>query len=76
MKKDLLQLIMDGMNWDKKKAQLWFNTPNPLLGGAKPNAFELLRGSKKLQKFIEIQLSENIPTYFPPNRKQGRKNEK
>lgn len=55
----LIKLVMDGMKWDKKKAQRWFNTPNPLLGGATPNGFELMRGKLKLEKFIRNQLSEN-----------------
>lgn len=55
---------MDGMGWDKNKSQLWFNVPNPLLGGATPNAFEAFRGKAKLEKFIRTQLSENRP---PPN---------
>jgi len=58
---DLLQLVMDGMGWDKKKAQLWFNTPNPLLGGATPNGYELTKGKDRLLKFIKNQLSENKP---------------
>lgn len=58
-KPDLLQLVMDGMGWDKEKAQLWFNTPNPLLGGTTPNAYETFRGKGKLEKFIRVQLSEN-----------------
>lgn len=56
---DLLQLVMDGMGWDKKKAQLWFHTPNPLLGGYVPNAYQLVRGIKKLEKFIRNLLDEN-----------------
>jgi len=58
---DLLQVVMDGMGWDKKKAQLWFNVPNPLLGNVTPNAYELFRGKEKLEKFIKNQLSENRP---------------
>lgn len=61
MKTDLLQLVMDGMNWEKKKAQLWFNTPNPLLGQATPNGYELLKGTERLEKWIRQQLSENEP---------------
>lgn len=70
---DLLQLVMDGMGWEKKNAQKWFNVPNPLLGGATPNGFELMRGKEKLEKFIRHQLEENIKKfsvedkYFEPN---------
>lgn len=58
---DLLQLVIDGMGWDKKKARKWFNVPNPLLGGATPNGFEMMRGKMKLEKFIRDQLSLNRP---------------
>jgi len=58
---DLLQLVMDGMGWDKETAQEWFNVPNPLLGGATPNGYEIMRGKDKLLKFIRNQLSENKP---------------
>lgn len=58
---DLLQLVMDGMGWEKEKARRWFETPNPLLGGATPYSFELFRGKEKLSKFIHNQLSENKP---------------
>lgn len=59
MKTDLLQLIMNGMGWEKSKAKKWFNVPNPLLGGATPNGFEIMRGSEKLERFIRDQLAEN-----------------
>lgn len=62
---DLLQLVMDGVEWDKKKAQKWFNCPNPLLGGATPNGFEMMRGKLKLERFIRDRLAEN-----PPRRKK------
>jgi hypothetical protein len=58
---DLLELVMEGMKWDKKKAQLWFNIPNPLLGEVTPNAYEMMRGKEKLLKFIKNRLSENKP---------------
>lgn len=56
---DLLQLVMEGMGWDKKKAQKWFNVPNPLLGGYTPNGLERMRGKAKLEQFIRDRLSEN-----------------
>jgi hypothetical protein len=66
---DLLQLVMDVMKWDKQKAQLWFNTRNPLLGGVTPNSFEMFSGKNKLEKFIRSQLSENKPEdAVPPDR--------
>ncbi len=68
---DLLQLVMDGMGWDKKKAQLWFNTQNPLLGGATPNGFELMRGKEKLEGWIRGQLEENAPLAGPKEGGKG-----
>lgn len=58
---DLLQLVMDGMGWDKKKSQKWFNTPNSLLSGATPNVFEMMRGKLRLEKFIRDHLAQNPP---------------
>lgn len=67
---DLLQLVMDGMGWEKKKIQKWFNTPNPLLGMATPNRFELMRGKMKLEKFIRGQLQENVNTPYRGEKKK------
>lgn len=58
---DLLQLVMDGMGWDKRKAQVWFNTKNPLLGGMTPNGYELLKGKDRLEKWIREKIEENRP---------------
>lgn len=58
---DLLQLVMDGMNWDKKRTQKWFNIKNPLLGMMTPIEYGFLKGKDKLEKFIRNQLSENKP---------------
>lgn len=59
MKTDLLKLVMDGMGWDKKKAQLWFNTPNLMFGGATPNGYELLKGTERLEEIIRNAIDEN-----------------
>lgn len=56
----LLKLVMDGMGWDKKKAQLWFKTRNPLLADITPNGYEIWCGHKKLERFIRTQLEENL----------------
>ena len=60
---DLLKLVMEGMNWSKKKAQVWFNVPNPLLGMATPNGYERLKGKARLEKFIRGQLEQNKPIH-------------
>lgn len=56
---DLLQLVMDGMNWPKSKAQEWFNTPNHLLGDATPNGYCIFVGHERLERFIRKQIKEN-----------------
>jgi hypothetical protein len=60
MTPDLLQLVMDGMGWSKKKAQAWFNTPNPFFGGVTPNGYELMQGSERLEKWIREQIAQGV----------------
>lgn len=43
---------------DKEKAQLWFFTPNPLLGNIKPFSMLLIGRSEKLREFIKNQMGE------------------
>lgn len=52
-------LVFDFFNGDDEKTTLWFETPNPLLGGIKPSQMLLLDEGHKLLSFIEEQLMEN-----------------
>jgi len=53
---------------NKNKAALWFNTPNPLLGGVSPVDTISLGKVDKLLKFIRNCLAENEP---PPSQKSN-----
>lgn len=42
-----------------EKADLWFKTPNPLLGGIAPATMIAAGREKRLLQFVQTQLSEN-----------------
>ena len=44
---------------DAEKTMLWFEIPNPLLGGISPKDMIKLGRFKKLRDFIQIALDEN-----------------
>lgn len=45
---------------DPEKAELWMNTPNPLLGDISPDLMIKIGREDKLMKFIENAINENI----------------
>lgn len=45
---------------DAEKTMLWFNMPNTLLGGLSPKDMIRIDRFKKLLKFIQTSLDENI----------------
>lgn len=44
---------------DEAKATLWWQTPNPMLGGVSPQSMVLAGRTRKLLKFIRTALEEN-----------------
>lgn len=46
---------------DKEKAELWWITANPLLGGVKPIEMVMMGRPEKVLAFIKNQLAENEP---------------
>ncbi len=58
---DILVMVMTHMGWDLDKAELWYNTPNPMFGGA--SAAELVYNGRahKILGFIKNAIEENIP---------------
>ena len=52
-------LIGEYFNNDMKKAALWLETKNPLLGNVTPMEMIASGQNKKLLKFIETTLKEN-----------------
>ena len=53
------KLVTGFFEGDYEKAKLWFDAPNSLLGGMKPNDMIELGREKKLLKFIKTCLAEN-----------------
>jgi hypothetical protein len=47
------------MKWDDAKADLWFNTENPLLGGCTPDHLIQIGRAHKLEQFIKAAEEEN-----------------
>lgn len=45
---------------DERKTMLWFQTPNPLLGNVSPKAMIRAGRYKKLLKFIQTAVDENV----------------
>ncbi len=46
---------------DSKKTNLWFSTPNPLLGNVSPQQMISMGREYKLLKWVRQQLAENEP---------------
>lgn len=58
---ECIRLVRSFFDGDRSKTRLWFTTPNPMLGGIKPNDLLGLGRHDKLLKFIRAQLAENRP---------------
>ena len=57
---DCRVLVLKFFDGDHLKTDLWFRSPNPLLGGTlSPDDMIQLRRAKKLLKFVQGQLAEN-----------------
>jgi hypothetical protein len=54
-------LVLGFFGGDAAKTELWFATPNPLLGGVSPNDMIALRRTQMLLRVIREQLVENEP---------------
>ncbi len=53
----VLSVVSSQLGQDKEKTKLWFNMPNPMLGGVSPLNMILLGKHKKLMKFIQRSMS-------------------
>lgn len=56
---EIITLLMSGMGWDLDRALLWYETPNPLLGGVSAKSMTKLGRGHKVLKFIRASLDEN-----------------
>lgn len=62
-------LVLGFFKGDTHKTDLWFRTPNPLLGEITPLAYWDLKGVGALTKFIKHQISGNVRPAKPKRRK-------
>lgn len=57
----VLSIVSSQLKQDKEKTRLWFNMPNPMLGGVSPLQMILLGKHKKLMKFIQRSINGEMP---------------
>jgi len=57
----VINLVIEQFDGDTKKAELWFNTGNPILGNMSPIDMIRFGRYEKLQKFISNVRSGNLP---------------
>jgi hypothetical protein len=55
---ELYKLVQNHMDWNDNKTNLWFNTPNPLLGQITPKVFFEMK-PEKCSRFILALIEEN-----------------
>lgn len=66
--KEAKRLVLGFFNGDEHKTRLWFETPNPLLGGEiTPNTMIRVGREERLLSFIQTSLQENE---LPPGSKE------
>lgn len=58
---ELETLVLKFFEGDRNKANLWFATPNPLLGGISPTVMIEAGRCDKLLKWAKQQIAENQP---------------
>lgn len=57
--KTRISVELDRFFGDVRKSQLWFRTPNPLLGNITPDAMIQAGRGEKLLKFVRVCIDEN-----------------
>ncbi len=57
----IVVLVLTFFEGREGKADLWFRTENPLLGGIAPDKMIEMGREDKLLRFVEGQLAENKP---------------
>lgn len=53
------RLVVEFFEGNEEKAELWFKTQNPLLGGISPEKMIVLGRRDRLLRFVRDQLAEN-----------------
>lgn len=51
--------VLEFFEGDKEKTDIWFESPNPLLGYHSPNLMIRIGREDKVKKFIDNALDEN-----------------
>jgi hypothetical protein len=57
--KEIRRLVLEFFAGNVEKADLWFKTPNPLLGGFVPERMIWLGRETRLLRFVRDQLDQN-----------------
>lgn len=57
----VLAIVANQFDGNKEQTQVWFNMPNPLLGGISPITMIALGKQKKLMRFIQRSLNGEMP---------------
>lgn len=61
---ELFKLVMSLMKWDEWTTHVWFNTPNPLLGGIEPDRMIWIGRREELELLIKGCI-EGSPSIVP-----------
>jgi hypothetical protein len=56
---EIRRLVLEFFAGNEEKTDLWFSTPNPLLGGISPGKMIALGREDRLLRFVQDQLAEN-----------------
>ena len=65
LKFKVIQRIRSHMHWNERRAQRWYVTLNPMLGGASPDALVKKGEGEKVMMFIDsAEDAEGLPAAF------------
>lgn len=59
IKEEIIYRVMQHMSWRQDKAETWYKTPNPMLGGTSPKRLVELGREHKVLKFITAAEEES-----------------
>lgn len=59
MAEEVRRLVLEFFQGNEEKTELWFNTPNPLLGGTAPATMIAVGREDRLLRFVQDQLAQN-----------------
>jgi len=56
----ILNKVQTKMNWDRDIALIWWETPNPMLGGHSPHKLWCIGRGEKLEKVVDNLINGHI----------------